>query len=144
MRALRGPPPREGFVADVLAALANDADRPIALICARGHRSAYARQLLLASGFSRVHDISEGMVGGVGIEVERGAADLARELLDGAELAPTADAELGPEPENERDELDRLRRRKRWFGWATFALLAAPAALLAALAAPLLGRRRKS
>ena len=57
--------PRADFVADVLAALANDADRPIALICARGHRSAYARELLQQSGFGRVHDISEGMIGGV-------------------------------------------------------------------------------
>ena len=56
--------PRGDFVADVLHALANDPAGPIALICARGHRSAYARQLLLQSGFSRVHDISEGMVGG--------------------------------------------------------------------------------
>jgi rhodanese-related sulfurtransferase len=56
--------PRGGFVADVLEALAHDPTRPVALICASGHRSAYARELLLQSGFSRVHDISEGMVGG--------------------------------------------------------------------------------
>lgn len=67
--------PRDDFVADVLAALANDPGQPIALICARGHRSAYARQLLLASGFSQVHDISEGMVGG-----EHGPGWLARAL----------------------------------------------------------------
>jgi rhodanese-related sulfurtransferase len=67
--------PRAEFVADVLEALANDPARPIALICARGHRSAYARQLLLHSGFSRAHDISEGMVGG-----EYGPGWLAREL----------------------------------------------------------------
>jgi rhodanese-related sulfurtransferase len=67
--------PRDDFAADVLAALANDATRPIALICARGHRSAYARQLLLANGFSQVHDISEGMVGG-----EHGPGWLARAL----------------------------------------------------------------
>jgi rhodanese-related sulfurtransferase len=67
--------PRGDFVADVLAALAHDPGRPIALICARGHRSAYARQLLLESGFSQVHDISEGMVGG-----EHGPGWLARAL----------------------------------------------------------------
>jgi rhodanese-related sulfurtransferase len=67
--------PRGDFVTDVLAALANDFARPIALICARGHRSAYARELLLQSGFSRVHDISEGMVGG-----EYGRGWLARAL----------------------------------------------------------------
>lgn len=67
--------PREGFAADVLAALADDPDRPVALVCASGHRSAFAQQLLLHSGFSRVHDISEGMVGG-----EYGPGWLARGL----------------------------------------------------------------
>jgi rhodanese-related sulfurtransferase len=45
------------------------------LICARGHRSAFARHLLLGSGFSRVYDIGEGMVGG-----EFGPGWLARAL----------------------------------------------------------------
>ncbi len=67
--------PRGDFVADVLAALANDPTRPIALICASGHRSAFAQQWLLQSGFSQVHDISEGMVGG-----EHGPGWLARSL----------------------------------------------------------------
>jgi rhodanese-related sulfurtransferase len=67
--------PRVDFVDDVLHALADDPSRPIALICARGHRSAYARQLLLASGFTQVHDISEGMIGG-----EHGPGWLARAL----------------------------------------------------------------
>jgi rhodanese-related sulfurtransferase len=67
--------PREKFVADVLAALESDPTRPIALICARGHRSAFARQWLLQSGFSQVHDISEGMIGG-----EYGPGWLARAL----------------------------------------------------------------
>jgi rhodanese-related sulfurtransferase len=67
--------PRGDFVADVLAALDNDPTRPIALICARGHRSAFAREWLLQSGFSQVHDISEGMIGG-----EYGPGWLARAL----------------------------------------------------------------
>jgi rhodanese-related sulfurtransferase len=67
--------PRDDFVADVLDALANDPSRPIALICARGHRSAYAQQLLAANGFTQVHDISEGMLGG-----EYGPGWLARSL----------------------------------------------------------------
>jgi rhodanese-related sulfurtransferase len=67
--------PREGFVADVLAALANDSSKPIALICARGHRSAFARQWLLQSGFTNACDISEGMIGG-----EHGPGWLARDL----------------------------------------------------------------
>jgi rhodanese-related sulfurtransferase len=67
--------PRADFVADVMRALADDPSRPIALICARGHRSAFARQLLTDSGFTEVHDISEGMLGG-----EYGPGWLARAL----------------------------------------------------------------
>lgn len=51
------------FVADVLAALGNDRETPIALVCATGQRSAYARKLLLKNGFSRVYSIAEGMAG---------------------------------------------------------------------------------
>jgi rhodanese-related sulfurtransferase len=67
--------PRADFVADVMRALADDPSRPIALICARGHRSAFAQQLLTDSGFTEVHDISEGMLGG-----EYGPGWLARAL----------------------------------------------------------------
>jgi rhodanese-related sulfurtransferase len=67
--------PRADFVDDVLHALADDPARPVALICARGHRSAYAQQLLSANGFTQVHDISEGMLGG-----EYGPGWLARAL----------------------------------------------------------------
>ena len=56
--------PRPGFVEDVLRALGGDRDAPIALICARGNRSAFARALLAAAGFTAVHDISEGVIGG--------------------------------------------------------------------------------
>jgi rhodanese-related sulfurtransferase len=55
---------RGDFVADVLRAVGGDRGRPIALICARGNRSAFAQQLLAAAGFTAVADISEGMVGG--------------------------------------------------------------------------------
>lgn len=55
---------RGDFVADVLRAVGGDKDRPIALICARGSRSAFARTLLAEAGFTAVHDISEGVVGG--------------------------------------------------------------------------------
>jgi len=66
---------RPGFVSDVLRALGGDKDRPIALICARGHRSAFAQALLERAGFSEVQDISEGMIGG-----ENGPGWLARDL----------------------------------------------------------------
>ena len=54
---------RPDFVADLLAALDGDRDRPIALICAQGGRSRVASQLVERAGFSAVHDIGEGMLG---------------------------------------------------------------------------------
>jgi rhodanese-related sulfurtransferase len=67
--------PRDDFVTDVLAAVTGDPTKPIAVICARGHRSAFAQQLLMENGFTKVHDISEGMLGG-----EYGPGWLARSL----------------------------------------------------------------
>ena len=55
---------RGDFVADVLRTIGGDRGRPIALICARGQRSAFARELLADAGFTKVADISEGMIGG--------------------------------------------------------------------------------
>ena len=54
---------RSGFVDDVLRAVGGDKDRPIALICARGNRSAFARELLAEAGFSRVDDVGEAIAG---------------------------------------------------------------------------------
>lgn len=55
--------PRAEFAAELLAALGGDRDRPVALICATGGRSAAAAELLAGAGFSRVHDVPEGMLG---------------------------------------------------------------------------------
>jgi rhodanese-related sulfurtransferase len=55
---------RPGFLDDLLQAVGGDPDRPVALICASGNRSALAADLLARAGFSHVYDISEGMVGG--------------------------------------------------------------------------------
>lgn len=66
---------RSGFVEDVLRALDGDRDRPVALICARGHRSAFAQKLLADNGFTAVHDIGEGVIGG-----EQGPGWLQRRL----------------------------------------------------------------
>ena len=55
---------RPDFVDDVLRSVGGQRDRPIALICARGNRSALATALLAQAGFTSVHDISEGMIGG--------------------------------------------------------------------------------
>jgi len=55
---------RPGFVDDVLRAVGGERDRPLALICARGNRSALAQDLLARAGFTQVHDIGEGVLGG--------------------------------------------------------------------------------
>lgn len=55
---------RPDFVEDVLHALGGEQDTPVALICASGTRSAFAAELLASAGFSKVYDISEGVVGG--------------------------------------------------------------------------------
>lgn len=56
--------PRAGFVDDLLDLVDGDRSQPIALICATGARSAYAEKLLAANGFTNLHDITEGMLGG--------------------------------------------------------------------------------
>lgn len=54
---------REDFI-DALSSLAGgDRSRPIALICARGVRSARMAKLLTESGFSRIINVPEGMLG---------------------------------------------------------------------------------
>jgi rhodanese-related sulfurtransferase len=55
---------RSGFVDDVLRTVGGDRTRPIALICARGSRSGFARELLAEAGFTNVDDVGEGMMGG--------------------------------------------------------------------------------
>lgn len=55
--------PNRNFVEDILAAVGRDHDTPIALICATGNRSTYARNLLRKNGFTEVYSISEGMAG---------------------------------------------------------------------------------
>lgn len=67
--------PRPGFVDEIRQHVGNNLDRPIALICARGNRSAFAQKLLAANGFTQLYDITEGMVGGV-----NGPGWLARDL----------------------------------------------------------------
>lgn len=67
--------PRPGFIDDLLREVGGNLDEPIALICARGNRSAFARKLLAANGFTQLYDVTEGMVGGV-----NGPGWLAREL----------------------------------------------------------------
>ena len=60
-RTLRARP---DFVDDVLRALRERRDAPVAVICAAGSRSAIAAELLAEGGFTKVYDISEGVSGG--------------------------------------------------------------------------------
>ncbi len=55
--------PNRSFVDDILAAVGRDRTTTIALICATGNRSSYARALLEKNGFTSVYSISEGMAG---------------------------------------------------------------------------------
>ena len=54
---------RDDFEAALLALAAGDRDRAVALICARGVRSDRVAARLAAVGFTRVLDVSEGMLG---------------------------------------------------------------------------------
>ncbi|OYW60817.1 MAG: hypothetical protein B7Z31_03540 [Rhodobacterales bacterium 12-65-15] len=52
-----------GFVDALTALVAGDRTRPIALICAKGVRSARLANQLTAAGFTSVSNVTEGMLG---------------------------------------------------------------------------------
>ncbi|MGJ8627593.1 MAG: rhodanese-like domain-containing protein [Sulfitobacter sp.] len=54
---------RDDFPQALLAAMDGQKDRPVALICARGVRSARISARLIEAGFTHVIDVSEGMLG---------------------------------------------------------------------------------
>jgi rhodanese-related sulfurtransferase len=54
---------RDDFDAALAARVAGDRAAPIALICARGVRSARLGNRLLAAGFTNIRDVPEGMLG---------------------------------------------------------------------------------
>ena len=54
---------RKDFTKDIMNLVGGDLQRPIALICATGGRSAYASEMLREAGFSEVYNIGEGMLG---------------------------------------------------------------------------------
>lgn len=54
---------RDDFIAALESLAQGDRDRPIALICARGVRSARLANRLAAAGFTRIIDVPEGMMG---------------------------------------------------------------------------------
>lgn len=53
----------ENFAALVQEAAGGDLDAPVALICARGVRSARTSNQLIAAGFTNIIDVPEGMLG---------------------------------------------------------------------------------
>lgn len=54
---------RDDFLQALSVAVAGDLARPVALICARGVRSARMTRVLAAAGYSRIIDVPEGMLG---------------------------------------------------------------------------------
>ena len=54
---------QSGFVKRIDTLLGGDRSRPVALICARGVRSAHMKAQLNALGFTNVTNVSEGMLG---------------------------------------------------------------------------------
>ena len=52
-----------GFAEKIMELTGGDRSTPIALICATGKRSAYVADQMMAAGFNRVMDVSEGMMG---------------------------------------------------------------------------------
>ena len=54
---------RKDFIAALSEQVNGDRDAPIALICARGVRSARLGNQLRAAGFTRIIDVPEGMLG---------------------------------------------------------------------------------
>jgi len=61
--ALRLDLTRDDFTEALAAAVNGNRDAPIALICARGVRSARLGNALRAAGFTRIIDVPEGMLG---------------------------------------------------------------------------------
>ncbi len=54
---------RDDFIAELLTQTGGDRDTPVALICARGVRSARLSARLKEAGFTRIIDVPEGMLG---------------------------------------------------------------------------------
>jgi rhodanese-related sulfurtransferase len=53
-----------GFLEKLAKLNGHDRGKPVALICARGNRSAFLTEELKKRGFSQIIDVSEGMMGG--------------------------------------------------------------------------------
>lgn len=58
------PEGAEGFTRDVLKLVDGDRNAPIAIICRSGNRSKQVQRYLAGQGFTQVHNVREGMLGG--------------------------------------------------------------------------------
>ncbi|MEP5551427.1 MAG: rhodanese-like domain-containing protein [Paracoccaceae bacterium] len=54
---------RKDFVPELVKLVKGDTTAPVALICARGHRSARMTRALKKAGFTNIIDVPEGMLG---------------------------------------------------------------------------------
>jgi rhodanese-related sulfurtransferase len=63
MVTIHNPKGIKAFVAAMTSVVGGDKSRPVALICAAGVRSARAVRILTAAGFTKLKNISEGMLG---------------------------------------------------------------------------------
>lgn len=60
---IHDPAGQAGFLRAVSKAVNGDRNLPLAVICARGNRSAMAREILQNAGFTKVYNVSEGVLG---------------------------------------------------------------------------------
>lgn len=60
---IHDPEGMNGFVSAAKRAVDGDLDAPVALICHSGVRSSRAAEALRGAGFTRIHNIREGMAG---------------------------------------------------------------------------------
>lgn len=54
---------RDDFISELLTLVEGDPSRPVAVICARGHRSFRMSSALRNAGFTNIIDVPEGMLG---------------------------------------------------------------------------------
>lgn len=88
---------RASFPSDVGTLIGGALDKPVALICRTGVRSAFARRLLLEQGFTAVLDIAEGVVGSA-----FGPGWLARGLAVERWPSPSSEAGIVTRPSSSR------------------------------------------
>ena len=62
---IRGRGDNRAFFDKIAEVTGGDKDKPIALICATGSRTAYSRKLLIRHGYKNVYDVAGGLFGSI-------------------------------------------------------------------------------